>query len=122
MSETPQNPIAGTIQDAITAAQTDSRTIDDVLPIAVLKANEIMNDFNTDAKTGLMNERSWKEGLRTTIDNAEPGSQVRVWVADLDRFKAVNDGLGHDAGDELLGLVGKAFTSTFQRSTDIMGH
>ncbi|MBV8534078.1 MAG: diguanylate cyclase [Alphaproteobacteria bacterium] len=57
----------------------------------------------TDALTGLLNRRSFtkrlEESLADCVRTGQPGTLVYV---DLDNFKAVNDRLGHQAGDAAL--------------------
>ncbi|HSX52875.1 MAG TPA: GGDEF domain-containing protein [Patescibacteria group bacterium] len=95
---------------------------DDILPIAVEAASRLSDRINIDPKTNLLNESSWRDQLTSTIESLEPEDSLRVYVTDLDGFKAVNDLLGHKDGDELLNIVGEAFKSSFQRETDIAGH
>ena len=54
-----------------------------------------------DDLTGLPNRRAFLAEARRAIDG-EPEEQVGVILVDLDRFKEVNDTLGHGAGDVLL--------------------
>lgn len=57
----------------------------------------------TDGLTGLHNRRYLDSHLHTLFDRAVARRRaLSVMITDLDRFKAVNDTYGHDAGDEVL--------------------
>ena len=59
-----------------------------------------------DPLTGLVNRSFWTEQAETTLAAAQVnGKQVAVLFLDLDRFKHVNDSLGHLQGDQLLVTV-----------------
>ena len=56
---------------------------------------------HTDGLTGLLNRHGladWWKGYRVQ----EPDSSLVVFFLDLDRFKNINDALGHDVGDRVL--------------------
>ena len=60
-----------------------------------------------DVLTGLANRLSLSEELaRTLADNSAAGHATAVLFIDVDRFKTVNDTLGHSVGDLLLKAVG----------------
>lgn len=57
----------------------------------------------TDPLTGLNNRRYLDKHLKLLFDRAVArGRPLSVCITDIDRFKAVNDTYGHDAGDEVL--------------------
>lgn len=56
-------------------------------------------DASTDPLTGLLNRRGFEDLVGPLLTSSEPFAVLQI---DLDHFKAVNDGLGHAAGDELL--------------------
>lgn len=74
---------------------------------------------HTDALTGLPNRRGLQIELQSALHRARPERQLAVLMMDLDGFKAVNDRLGHDAGDELLCAVGERLRKVL-RSRDIV--
>ncbi|GBG14040.1 diguanylate cyclase [Novimethylophilus kurashikiensis] len=56
-----------------------------------------------DALTGLLNRRSLLEGLESALVSARRHDhKLAVLFIDMDRFKTINDTLGHDIGDQLL--------------------
>ncbi len=59
-----------------------------------------------DSLTGLPNRRLLADRMRRGIEEARAqGSRVGLVLLDIDRFKDINDTLGHDRGDELLEQV-----------------
>ena len=64
-----------------------------------------------DPLTGLANRALFTDRLQNALDRRSrrtgPSTPLAVLFLDLDDFKAVNDGLGHAAGDDLLGAIGE---------------
>jgi diguanylate cyclase (GGDEF)-like protein len=70
-----------------------------------------------DQLTGLANRAKFSEMLAAAIDAARPGANtVSIFVMDLDRFKYVNDTLGHGVGDHVLRQVASRLMSVVPSS------
>ena len=91
----------------------------DVSLIEQKRANaELTQMAHFDPLTKLPNRRTFSDRLQQMIKRSDrEGGQVAVMMIDLDRFKEVNDTLGHDYGDMLLQDAARRLESCV-RSTD----
>jgi diguanylate cyclase (GGDEF)-like protein len=81
---------------------------------------EILAISLTDPLTGVGNRRRLEQSLPVEIKRAErTGKKLCAFVADLDHFKRVNDGYGHEAGDKVLASFGDSLRR-HTRATDIL--
>jgi len=88
---------------------------------AVQLAAEAQLLANTDPLTGLANRRCALSRLKLLIQQAEKAvSPLSVVMFDIDHFKRVNDGFGHQMGDEVLIRVAQLATSQV-RAGDLLG-
>jgi diguanylate cyclase (GGDEF)-like protein len=84
----------------------------EVLSRRIRSADEQMGGLSEqalrDSLTGLLNRRAFHERLREETNRAvRYGDTFSLILLDVDRFKAVNDTLGHDVGDTVLRWVGR---------------
>jgi len=74
-----------------------------------------------DVLTGLANRRYWDERFTEELDRSRrSGASLSVAMIDIDGFKAVNDRLGHSAGDHLLVEVANAWKLVIRSSGDFL--
>jgi len=74
-----------------------------------------------DSLTGLANRTLFHERLEQAVASARrAGHPLSILLFDLDRFKGVNDVLGHDVGDQLLVQVAARMTAELARSSDTL--
>ena len=78
---------------------------------------EITHMAHHDVLTGLPNRRLFTELIRFEIAEARRNrTKTGLLFLDLDRFKEVNDTLGHEAGDQLLKTVAERLRATIRDS------
>jgi diguanylate cyclase (GGDEF)-like protein len=93
--------LSGVVAHAATALQT-ARLVD-----------KVTHQARHDGLTGLVNRAVFTERTQEAVADAEEnGKPVGLFFLDLDEFKAVNDELGHAAGDEVLRLVAERLLGT----------
>jgi diguanylate cyclase (GGDEF)-like protein len=82
---------------------------------------ELQQQANTDALTGLPNRRRFMETLADEFDRFRRyGRPLSLAMIDIDRFKQINDGHGHGAGDKVLCRLAKLMVQEF-RTIDRIG-
>jgi diguanylate cyclase (GGDEF)-like protein/PAS domain S-box-containing protein len=73
-----------------------------------------------DALTGLPNRLLLQDRLAQAIVQAHrSGTEVAVMFIDLDRFKHVNDSLGHDAGDQMIVEIARRLAASLRESDTV---
>ncbi|HEX2809662.1 MAG TPA: EAL domain-containing protein, partial [Kineosporiaceae bacterium] len=97
-----------------TAVDADGRLMETVANHAsvALRNRRLIHQLHVEARqddlTGLPNRLALRELLdRTALEAADGGPAFSVMVLDFDGFKAINDTLGHQAGDELLRVLSR---------------
>ncbi|NSX54633.1 diguanylate cyclase domain-containing protein [Parasulfitobacter algicola] len=99
--------------EAKSAAMDESRKLNRRLQSARIVAEE---KAFTDGLTGLKNRRAMDDLLKQLIDKGIPFALMHL---DLDYFKAVNDTLGHAAGDHVLNRVAKILSEETRDSDTV---
>lgn len=80
----------------------------------------LMQLAHFDPLTGLANRNHWMSQARAALETAQQqGDALGVMFLDLDRFKHVNDSLGHSQGDELLKTLAQRMTACL-RARDVL--
>jgi diguanylate cyclase (GGDEF)-like protein/PAS domain S-box-containing protein len=79
---------------------------------------ELADAARCDRLTGLSNRLQLMERLKESIQRVREGGQkmFAVLFLDFDRFKVVNDAMGHQAGDELLVLIAERLRRSMRTS------
>ena len=85
-----------------------------------LAERRIRHLVDHDALTGLLNRRGFAAAIQTQVAQSRRyGTGGALLILDLDGFKAVNDGQGHEAGDRLLVRVARELRACL-RETDVL--
>ena len=82
-----------------------------------LRHSQLLAEASVDAKTGLLNDRTWRRRAAEEVERAvQAGAPMAVGILDIDHFKAVNDTYGHPAGDQVLEGLAAVVTAQLRGS------
>jgi diguanylate cyclase (GGDEF)-like protein len=96
------------------------------LPLVILlqrsfRQAQLISQARIDVKTGLLNAAAWRTEATVGLAQAQrTHSPVALAIADLDHFKAVNDGYGHLTGDAVLAAAASTLREGL-RPYDLIG-
>jgi diguanylate cyclase (GGDEF)-like protein len=83
--------------------------------------HEARRQAATDELTGLPNRREFGRLLRSHLTRAHHrGEALALLIIDLDRFKELNDALGHHAGDAVLAQIGPRLRTILRGDDDVL--
>lgn len=85
-----------------------------------LREDEMMHMAYSDTLTNLPNRAMYNERLARAVDDRErQPTPFTIMMIDLDRFKFINDVLGHECGDFALRIVAKRLLSVMRKSDTV---
>lgn len=110
-----------TVSAALIAAMYFFASYQQRFHIAQLTVDELARLANTDELTGLANRRRVVEVMETELRRlVRYGHSFSIILMDIDHFKAINDRLGHDMGDQALKALAQRCSEAL-RDVDLMG-
>lgn len=108
----------GRITGAVETFHEDARV--PALSSALSRLDEVERLAATDPLTGLGNRRHLDQALAVRLAALrEAGTPFGLLIVDLDRFKAINETLGHPAGDAALVSVGRCLRRAARTADDV---
>jgi len=85
----------------------------------VAHAEQLYRQAHYDPMTQLPNRQLFRDRLAGELARISEGARGALLYIDLDRFKGVNDTGGHDAGDELLRIIGHRISSCIKEGDTV---
>ncbi|NLH99447.1 MAG: diguanylate cyclase [Chthonomonadales bacterium] len=115
------------VQDVVMAPESGDNPDDDRFQEVVSRAlyrsafvRRLRAESETDALTGLMNRRGWLRAAEAALHACRrSNAPCLVFMWDVDNLKAINDTLGHDAGDAVLRRFAEALRGALRASDSV---
>jgi diguanylate cyclase (GGDEF)-like protein/PAS domain S-box-containing protein len=87
--------------------------VEDISDLHLLRREQLSHSLR-DQLTGLPNRTRFISTLESVLRNSEPEQHIALCYLDLDGFKIINDGVGHQVGDNVLRRVAHTLTEEFK--------
>lgn len=104
--------VVSTLHEPESAPARQLIMIEDVSDLHLLQGRMSYQSLH-DGLTSLPNRQYLISRLAGLLGTAEPGAYVTLYHLDLDGFAVVNDGLGVEVGDQMLGIVARRLEALF---------
>ena len=111
------NSMLDTIEDHRLQLQSQNDKLESLVE---LRTEQLFHRANFDALTQLPNRHLLIDRIEHAIENAAIANErLAVMFLDLDRFKVINDSLGHSIGDQLLIAVAQKLSMIMHRTDSV---